>query len=112
MAEGISMNRNFARGFGAVTVGAALGAVGISGISMPVAAAEATQMAGVQAGRVSHSSPASGTQLWIQRYVGAGVTDNFASAVVVSPGGGSVFVTGTTTRAGATTTEEAQLSVP
>ena len=37
---------------------------------------------------------ATGAQLWVKRYNGPGNKDDHATSVVVSPGGGTVYVTG------------------
>ena len=97
------MHKNIARGFAAVAAGAALSAAGISTTSTPGAYAKAAPTARVHSVRISHRPPAPGTQLWIKRFNGSGITDNFASSVAASPGGGTVFVTGTSMRAGAGT---------
>jgi outer membrane protein assembly factor BamB len=87
------MYKNMARGFAVVGAGAVLSAAGISGISTPGAAATAAPMATL----------VRGTQLWVKLYSGPPTTGNFPSSVAVSPGGGTVFVAGTTTRAGSGT---------
>ncbi len=95
------MYKNVARGF--VVAGAVLSAAGISGTSTPGSAATAAPVARALSGRVSDRPPVRGTQLWVKLYSGPRTTDNFPSSAAVSPDGGTVFVTGTTTRAGSGT---------
>jgi outer membrane protein assembly factor BamB len=97
------MYKNMARGFAVVAAGAVLSAAGISAIGTPGTAATAAPMAGALSGRVSGRPPVRGAQLWVTLYSGPRTTDNFPSSVAVSPGGGTVFVAGTTTRAGSGT---------
>src|SRR6266699_1021560 len=49
---------------------------------------------------------ATGAQLWASRYSGPGNADDHAGSVGVSPGGGTVFVTGGSTRTGAITGDD------
>ncbi len=97
------MYKNMARGFAVVGASAVLSAAGISGISTPGSAATAAPMARALSGRVSQRPPVRGTQLWVKLYSGPRATDSLPSSVAVSPGGGSVFVAGTTARAGSGT---------
>jgi outer membrane protein assembly factor BamB len=97
------MYNNMARGFAAVVAGAVLTAAAISGISTPGSAATAAPTARALSARVSQRPPVRGTQLWVKLYSGPRATDSLPSSVAVSPGGGTVFVAGTTARAGSGT---------
>ncbi len=97
------MYKNMARGFAVVVAGAVLSAAGISGISTPGSAATSRPVARALSARVSQRPPVRGAQLWVKLYSGPRTTDSLPSSVAVSPGGGTVFVTGTTARAGSGT---------
>src|SRR5258708_30864070 len=97
------MYKNMARGFAVVVAGLVLTAAGISGISTPGSAATAAPTARALSARASQRPPVGGTQLWVQLYSGPRATDSLPSSVAVSPGGGTVFVAGTTAPAGSGT---------
>src|SRR5258708_27956373 len=97
------MYKNMARGFAVVVAGLVLTAAGISGISTPGSAATAAPTARALSARVSQRPPVGGTQLWVKLYSGPRATDSLPSSVAVSPGGGTVFVAGTTAPAGSGT---------
>ena len=72
---------------------AALSTVGVTGASASHASFRAI-LAAQEASR-TQLSPGPGAQLWVERY-GTTEFENTANAVKVSPGGGTVFVTGST----------------
>jgi WD40 repeat protein len=106
------MRKNIARVAVAVAVGCALSAAGVSRAgaagTAPVARPAERLPHALPAERVSHALPvpgakvpAPGTRLWVKRFNSSGKRDDAASSVAVSPGGGRVFVTGSSTPAGA-----------
>ena len=78
--------RNMSRRmFAAVTAGAVLGTLGLTGASAPQAAG---------APHAARAPAAPGTQLWVSRYNGPGHDEDDAAAVATSPDGQTVFATG------------------
>jgi outer membrane protein assembly factor BamB len=87
----------------AVAATATLSTVGIAGASASGAAPHGPQAARLPAAQISsHAAAVPGAQLWVQRYNGPGNGFDAAASVAVSPGGGTVFVTGSSTGAYAT----------
>ena len=83
------MHRYITRACFATAAGVALATVGVTGVSASTAAPRG---APVSAAGTSAAAASPGTQLWVKRY-NNGDTDD-ATSVAVSPGGGTVFVTG------------------
>jgi hypothetical protein len=90
------MRRFITRASAVVAAGAAAGALGVSAAG---AAAQAPHLARTSSLATAHGLAVPGAKLWVQRYNGPGNGNDAASSVAVSPGGGTVFVTGASTGA-------------
>jgi WD40 repeat protein len=87
------MHKYITRACVAAAAGVALTTLGVTGASASGAAPRALRGARMSAAGASPAAASPGAQLWVKRYDGSNSTDD-ATSVAVSPGGGSVFVTG------------------
>jgi len=90
------MRRLMTRASTVVAAGAVAGALGVSAAG---AVAQAPQPARALSPAAAHQMAVPGAKLWVQRYNGPGNGSDVANSVAVSPGGGTVFVTGASTGA-------------
>jgi WD40 repeat protein len=97
------MYGNITRVSVAVAAAATLSTVGIAEASASGTASPGPQVARLAVAQASsHPAAVPGARLWVQRYNGPGNGFDAAASVAVSPGGRTVFVTGTSTGAYAT----------
>ena len=92
----ISVRKNIMRVFAALAAAAAIVLAGVTGASASSAAFRIPQVARMPDGGRSHAPAGPGTRLWVSRFNGPASRHDHAVAVVVSPGGRTVFVTGST----------------
>src|SRR5690242_17748760 len=78
----------------ATAAGVALSTVGVAGASASSAASPARQAVRMGQAGTSVTAASPGAQLWAKRYDGTGKNADVATAVAVSPTGGTVYVTG------------------
>ena len=90
------MRRLMIRASAVVAAGAVAGTLGVSAAG---AAAQAPHPARTSSPAAAHPLAVPGAKLWVQRYNGPGNGSDVANSVAVSPGGGTVFVTGASTGA-------------
>jgi DNA-binding beta-propeller fold protein YncE len=103
------MRRFIVRAYAAVAAGVVLGIGGVAGASASAAAPQAALAVRVSSAGTVHAAVSPGTQLWAKLYNGDGVFHH-ANAVAVSPDGNTVFVTGTSGKAGSTVTDYATIA--
>ena len=103
------MRRLIMRAYAVVAAGVVLGTGGVAGASASAAAPQAAQAARVSSAGTAHATVSPGTQLWAKVYNGNGEFHH-ANAVAVSPNGNTVFVTGTSGKAGSTVTDYATIA--
>src|SRR5260221_3800447 len=88
------MRRLKARAAVVVAAGAVAGTLGVAGVSAAGVAARAPQPARTSALAAARGLAVPGARLWVRRFSGPGNGSDVANSVAVSPGGGTVFVTG------------------